>query len=205
LLSTIPFFTPETKQSSTHPHVTLNSSLLLLKRGVPFDTHFNFSDHINTIITRASSFPYQHSKSPCWYQLGSAKGTLPYHVRHTHRISENLKINDPETPNYPKLSPPRSHRMRENDFHRVCYFVIIHNEYSHQSVLFCYYAQWIQPQSVNSLLCTVLFRFYAQWTQFTDYVNSLKHSMGICRSSRKCQEISNHRCYYSEQHCKYDL
>ena len=53
-------FTPETRQSSIHPHVTLNSSPLPLEKrhrklGVIFDIHFNFTEHINTIITRASS------------------------------------------------------------------------------------------------------------------------------------------------------
>ena len=47
--STITLFTPQTQQSSTHPHVTLNGSQLPLEKkprilGVTFDTHFNFTE-----------------------------------------------------------------------------------------------------------------------------------------------------------------
>ena len=57
--STVTLFTSETRQSHTHPPVTLHDSPLPLARnprilGVTFDPHFNFSSHISSIIARAT-------------------------------------------------------------------------------------------------------------------------------------------------------
>ena len=59
------------------------SSLLFLEKrprilGVTFDTHFIFSPTLTQGETllhyHPSLIPYQHSQSPWWHQLGSAKG-----------------------------------------------------------------------------------------------------------------------------------
>ena len=58
--STLTLFTAQFAQSSTHPQVTLNKSLLPLKRtgrklGVTFDTYFKFWTHVESIVICASS------------------------------------------------------------------------------------------------------------------------------------------------------
>ena len=74
--------------------------------GATFDSHFNFSDHINTIFTRASSLinifkaladtnlGQQNSNHPYYLKIPYP---TPYHVRRGHIVSKRLKINDPET------------------------------------------------------------------------------------------------------------
>ena len=58
--------TPETKQFSTHPHVTLTSSLLPLEKrhrilGITLDTHFSFD---NDIFYQPQNASYRRSAFP---------------------------------------------------------------------------------------------------------------------------------------------
>ena len=107
--STITLFTPETEQSPIHPHATLNSSLLPLEKrpsilGVTFNTNFNFTEPIDTIITCA--FSRQHSQGPCRYHtiwFSNASGSM---------------IQKLQSPNYPIFYLLRSYRLREDDFHQ---------------------------------------------------------------------------------------
>ena len=56
--STITLFTPQFTQSNTHPQVTLNNSILPMKRtpcilGVTFDPHSKFNAHVKSLVTWA--------------------------------------------------------------------------------------------------------------------------------------------------------
>ena len=107
-----------------------NNSILPLERtpcilGVTFDFdhHFKFDAHVKSIVTQASPriTILMVLAGTNW---GQTKETIiityrlyvpypvPFHVCSCHLVPQHLTIPHSETPNYPKLCPPLSHRLR---------------------------------------------------------------------------------------------
>ena len=107
----------------SHPQKKIDIAYLLMK--LNFDTYFIFSSHID--YHHPSIIPYQHSQSPCWYQMESVKGNYPNYIQihniitfypcRFYPVPKLLIINDPEISNTPKFCPPRSHWLRQDNFH----------------------------------------------------------------------------------------
>ena len=120
---TITLFTPQIAQSSTHPQVTLNYSILPPERtfcilGVTFDPPFKFNVHVKSLVTRALPL-INILKAPTGTNWGQQNETIlityisysvPFHVCSSHLVSKHLTIPYSEIPSNPKLCLPYSHR-----------------------------------------------------------------------------------------------
>ena len=124
-------FTLQFTQFSTYPHVILNNSLLHLERrpcacilAVIVDTHFTFSPHIDSIITRDSSRIniLKTLAATNWGQQNESKTILNtykslilvicIHVAHGNLVPQRIIIINSESPNSAKLCPPLSNWLR---------------------------------------------------------------------------------------------
>ena len=115
--------------SFQHPSPShLSNSILPLERntcilGVTFDPHFKFNAHVRSLITRVLpriNILKVHTGTNWGQQKETILITLiryvpnpvSFHVCSSHLISQHLTIPYLENPNYPKLCPPHSHRLR---------------------------------------------------------------------------------------------
>ena len=124
--STIILFTPQFAQPGTNPQFTLNNSILPL-------FYFRFVNWEWYSTLTSNSMPISNIWSPGLYPVSTSWRLLlvptaiserkpylslvsplygPFSCMQSRLVSQRLIILYSKTPNYPKLCPPHSHRLR---------------------------------------------------------------------------------------------